>query len=150
MTPPAFVNAASSAFFSVSAHPSNSSVCKRPVQASQVSMMADDKGKNPLSGLGGTYCAMTNRSVDCMHANLIFDDKGIGNIMDAMKKAQEFTSVAKDLQEQLKNTEIEATVREGQVKVIMTAQQLPIKIEVTDELVALGSAEVRIASLLSV
>jgi len=63
--------------------------------------------------------------------------------MDAMKKAQEFTSVAKDLQEQLKNTEIEATVRGGQVTVTMTAQQVPLRIEVTDELVAMGSAEVR-------
>lgn len=60
-----------------------------------------------------------------------------------MKKAQEFTSVAKDLQEQLKNTEIEASVREGQVKVTMTAQQVPLKIEVSDELVAMGSEEVR-------
>lgn len=68
---------------------------------------------------------------------------GLGNIMDAMKKAQEFTSVAKDLQEQLKNTEIEASVRDGQVTVTMTAQQVPLKVEVTDDLVAKGSAEVR-------
>ncbi|CAN8061420.1 unnamed protein product [Agarophyton chilense] len=84
-------------------------------------MMAD-KPKNPLSGLGG-----------------------LGNIMDAMKKAQEFTSVAKELQEQLKNTEIEASVRDGQVKVTMTAQQVPVKVEVTDDLVALGSSEVSAA-----
>lgn len=63
--------------------------------------------------------------------------------MDAMKKAQEFTSVAKDLQEQLKNTEIEASVRDGAVKVTMTAQQVPLKVEVSDALVAKGSAEVR-------
>lgn len=62
--------------------------------------------------------------------------------MDAMKKAQAFTSVAKDLQDQLKNTEIEASVRDGQVKVVMTAQQYPVSIEVSDELVAKGSAEV--------
>ena len=63
--------------------------------------------------------------------------------MDAMKKAQEFTSVAKDLQEQLKNTEIEASVRDGAVKVTMTAQQVPLKVEVSEELVKLGSEEVR-------
>ena len=59
-----------------------------------------------------------------------------------MKKAQQFTTVAKDLQEELKNTEIETTVRDGQVKVIMTAQQFPIKVEVSEELVKLGSEEV--------
>lgn len=84
-------------------------------------MMADDKPKNPLAGLG------------------------MGNIMDAMKKAQEFTSVAKDLQEQLKNTEIETTVRDGQVTVIMTAQSVPLKVEVSDDLVAKGAAEVSAA-----
>lgn len=62
--------------------------------------------------------------------------------MDAMKKAQEFTSVAKDLQDQLKNTEIEASVRDGQVTVVMTAQQVPLKVSVSDELVAQGSDEV--------
>lgn len=62
--------------------------------------------------------------------------------MDAMKKAQEFTTVAKDLQEELKNTEIEASVRDGQVTVTMTAQQVPLKVQVADELVAKGSAEV--------
>lgn len=62
--------------------------------------------------------------------------------MDAMKKAQEFTSVAKDLQEQLKNTEIEASVRDGQVTVTMTAQQVPLNVVVSDDLVAKGSEEV--------
>lgn len=65
--------------------------------------------------------------------------------MDAMKKAQEFTTVAKDLQEQLKNTEIETSVRDGQVTIVMTAQSVPLKVEVTDELVAKGSAEVSAA-----
>lgn len=65
--------------------------------------------------------------------------------MDAMKKAQEFTSVAKDLQEQLKNTEIETTVRDGQVTVITNAQSVPIKVEVSAELVAKGAEEVSAA-----
>lgn len=96
--------------------------CARPARhprAARWSMMADEKPKNPLAGLGG-----------------------IGNIMDAMKKAQKFTSVAKDLQTELQNTEIETTVREGQVKVILSAQQMPIKVEVSEELVKLGHEEV--------
>lgn len=96
------------------------SICPCRPASVGVTMMADEKAKNPLGGLGG-----------------------LGNIMDAFKKAQEFTSVAKDLQEQLRNTEIEASVRDGAVKVTMNAQQVPIKIEVSDELVAQGSKEVR-------
>lgn len=68
---------------------------------------------------------------------------GLGNIMDAMKKAQEFTSVAKDLQEQLRSTVIEASVRGGQVTVTMTAQQVPLQVNVSEELLAKGSEEVR-------
>lgn len=63
--------------------------------------------------------------------------------MDAMKKAQEFTSVAKDLQEQLRSTVIEASVRGGQVTVSMTAQQVPLQVTVSDELLSKGSEEVR-------
>lgn len=69
---------------------------------------------------------------------------GLGNIMDAMKKAQEFTSVAKDLQEQLRSTVIEASVRGGLVTVTMTAQQVPIQVTVSDELLSKGSEEVRV------
>lgn len=71
----------------------------------------------------------------------------MGNIMEAMKKAQQFTSVAKDLQTELSNTEIETSVREGQVKVILTAQQRPVRVEVAPELVAAGHEEVRFPSL---
>lgn len=66
--------------------------------------------------------------------------------MDAMKKAQEFTTVAKDLQEQLRSTVIEASVRSGQVTVTMTGQQVPLKVVVTDDLLAKGSEEVCILS----
>lgn len=90
---------------------------KRPARRS-FTMMADDK-KNPLGGLGG-----------------------LGDIMGAMKKAQEFQSSAKTLQEELKETEIEATVRDGGVKVIMSGQQHPLEVVVSDELAALGGSEV--------
>lgn len=123
---PAFTTVAASSFIGTSLSPA---ICPRshtqtalPATARvPTRMMADDKPKNPLAGLG------------------------MGNIMDAMKKAQEFTSVAKDLQEQLKNTEIETTVRDGQVTVIMTAQSVPLKVEVSDDLVAKGAAEVSAA-----
>jgi nucleoid-associated protein EbfC len=81
-------------------------------------MMADEK-KNPLGGLGG-----------------------LGNIMDAMKKAQEFSSSAKNLQDELKDTEIEATVRDGAVKVVLTGQQHPVEVTVSDDLAKLGGEEV--------
>lgn len=60
-------------------------------------MMAEGKGKGLLGGLGG-----------------------MGDIMGAMKKAQEFSASAKTLQEELKETEVEASVRDGAVKIVMT------------------------------
>jgi len=65
--------------------------------------------------------------------------------MDAMKKAQAFTSSAKDLQSELADTEIETTVREGAVKVVLSAQQKPISVTVSEELVAQGHEEVSAA-----
>ena len=62
--------------------------------------------------------------------------------MDAMKKAQQFTSVAKDLQTELANTEIETNVRDGEVKVILTAQQKPIRVEIAPQLIEKGAEEV--------
>lgn len=91
---------------------------RKPNRHASVRMMADEK-KNPLGGLGG-----------------------LGNIMDAMKKAQEFSSSAKDLQDELKETEIEATVRDGAVKITMTGQQHPIEVVVSDELAQQGGEEV--------
>lgn len=85
-------------------------------------MMAEEKKNNPLGGLGGLG--------------------NIGNIMDAMKKAQEFSSSAKDLQAELKETEIEATVRDGAVKIVLTGQQQPVQVVVSDELASQGGEEV--------
>jgi nucleoid-associated protein EbfC len=91
---------------------------RRPSAPRTLVMMADEK-KNPLGGLGG-----------------------LGNIMDAMKKAQEFSSSAKNLQDELKDTEIEATVRDGAVKVVLTGQQHPVEVTVSDDLAKLGGEEV--------
>lgn len=96
----------------------NTSKCEKRPAICGVRMMADEK-KNPLGGLGG-----------------------LGDIMGAMKKAQEFQSSAKTLQEELKETEIEATVRDGGVKVIMTGQQHPVEVVISDEVAALGGEEV--------
>lgn len=63
--------------------------------------------------------------------------------MDAMKKAQQFTTVAKDLQTELSNTEIETSVRDGQVKIVLTAQQKPVSVIIAPELVSKGHEEVR-------
>jgi nucleoid-associated protein EbfC len=83
-------------------------------------MMAD--GKGPLGGLGGLG--------------------GMGDMMNAMKRAKEFSESAKSLQDELKDTEIEAVVREGAVKIIMTGQQQPVSVTVSDDLAAQGGAEV--------
>lgn len=88
----------------------------------RVTMMAEEKKNNPFGGLGGLG--------------------NIGNIMDAMKKAQEFSSIAKDLQDELKDTEIEATVRDGAVKIVMTGQQHPVQVVVSDALASQGGEEV--------
>ncbi|OSX75881.1 hypothetical protein BU14_0218s0046 [Porphyra umbilicalis] len=79
-------------------------------------------GKNPFGALGN-----------------------MGNIMDAVKKAQQFTESAKELQDELKETEIEATAREGKVKVVLTGQQTPISVTIAPELLDEGADAVSAA-----
>ncbi|BAM81540.1 hypothetical protein, conserved [Cyanidioschyzon merolae strain 10D] len=67
---------------------------------------------------------------------------GLGNLMDAMKKAQEFSKSAQALQEELKNTEVEATSSDGRVRAVVSGQQVPIRVEVSDELIAEGNPAV--------
>ncbi len=67
---------------------------------------------------------------------------GLGNLMDAMKKAQEFSKSAQQLQEELKNTEIEATSSDGRVRAVVSGQQVPIRVEVADDLLAEGNPAV--------
>ncbi|KAK4530441.1 hypothetical protein CCYA_CCYA04G1298 [Cyanidiococcus yangmingshanensis] len=67
---------------------------------------------------------------------------GLGNLMDAMKKAQEFSKSAQALQEELKNTEIEATSSDGRVRAVVSGQQIPIRVEVSDDLLAEGNPAV--------
>ena len=63
------------------------------------------------------------------------------NMMGAMKKAQEFSGKAKEMQQELVDTEIEASVRNGMVTIIMSGSQKPISIQVSDEFMGLDSNE---------
>eukprot|EP00187_Rhodella_violacea_P012158 CAMPEP_0184714118 /NCGR_PEP_ID=MMETSP0314-20130426/4335_1 /TAXON_ID=38298 /ORGANISM="Rhodella maculata, Strain CCMP 736" /LENGTH=99 /DNA_ID=CAMNT_0027176943 /DNA_START=16 /DNA_END=315 /DNA_ORIENTATION=- len=62
--------------------------------------------------------------------------------MDAMKKAQDFSKDAKKLQDELKETILEVKSDDGMVTVNITGQQNPISVEITDELLAMGTAAV--------
>ncbi|KAJ8908411.1 hypothetical protein NDN08_005120 [Rhodosorus marinus] len=66
----------------------------------------------------------------------------MGKIMDAYKKAQEFTKETKIMQEELAATELEGTARDGLVKVVMTGNQVPLSVEVSEELLGEGSEAV--------
>ncbi|KAK4534072.1 hypothetical protein CDCA_CDCA01G0097 [Cyanidium caldarium] len=67
---------------------------------------------------------------------------GLGNLMDAMKKAQEFSKSAQALQEELKSIELEATSADGRVRVVITGQQVPVRVEIADDLIAEGNPAV--------
>uniref|UniRef100_A0A7S1TCI2 Nucleoid-associated protein n=1 Tax=Compsopogon caeruleus TaxID=31354 RepID=A0A7S1TCI2_9RHOD len=91
-----------------------SRVCSRRTTVA----MADDtagRGSNPFANLGK-----------------------IGDIMGAMKKAQSFASSAKELQDELKKTELEASSEDGLVTVFYTGQQVPLRVEVAEELLSKG------------
>jgi len=66
----------------------------------------------------------------------------MGKIMDAVKKAQEFTKDAKSLQEELANTELDVSVRDGLVKVKITGNQVPISVDISPELLKQDVSEV--------
>jgi len=61
------------------------------------------------------------------------------NMMETIKKAQQVGVKVKELQEELANTEIEATAAEGGVTVTISGAQVPISVAVTDEMIAQGS-----------
>jgi hypothetical protein len=54
----------------------------------------------------------------------------------------EFSSSAKTLQDELKETEVEASVRDGAVTIVMTGQQHPVSVTVSDDIAKLGGEEV--------
>ena len=60
------------------------------------------------------------------------------NMMETIKKAQQVGVKVKELQEELTNTEVEATSAEGGVTVVISGPQVPMSVVVTDDLLAKG------------
>ena len=54
-------------------------------------------------------------------------------LTDAIKKAQQVQEGAKDLQEELENMEIEGIAQGGLVKVVMSGNQEPKRVEIAPE-----------------
>merc|ERR1719183_1996479 len=64
------------------------------------------------------------------------------NMMETIKKAQQVGVKVKELQEELQETEIEAVAADGGVTVVVSGAQVPLSVEVSDELLAKGAAAV--------
>ena len=62
--------------------------------------------------------------------------------METIKKAQQVGVKIKELQEELANTEVEASAADGGVTVVISGTQEPLNVLVTDELAAQGSKAV--------
>ena len=78
------------------------------------------------------------------------DGEGGGlNMMETIKKAQEVGVKVKELQEELVGTEIEAVAADGGVTVVISGAQVPVSVEVTDELLAQGAEAVSTAGACS-
>mmetsp|Transcript_5419 Transcript_5419/g.17621 ORF Transcript_5419/g.17621 Transcript_5419/m.17621 type:complete len:164 (+) Transcript_5419:13-504(+) len=67
---------------------------------------------------------------------------GMGNMMETIKKAQEVGVKVKALQEELVNTEIEATAADGGVTVVISGAQVPMDVKVSDDLCSKGAEAV--------
>lgn len=61
------------------------------------------------------------------------------NMMETIKKAQQVGVKVKELQEELQQTEIEAVAANGGVTVVISGAQVPISVDVTEELLAQGA-----------
>lgn len=62
------------------------------------------------------------------------------DIMNAFQKAQEVQEGAKKLQEELEAMSVEGTNADGSVKVILSGNQEPRSVEISDAAIAKGSA----------
>jgi len=67
------------------------------------------------------------------------------NMMETIKKAQQVGVKVKELQEELQNTEVEATAADGGVTVAVSGAQVPLSVVVSDELLAQGAEAVSAA-----
>ena len=74
-------------------------------------------------------------------------DGGMGglNMMETIKKAQQVGVKVKELQEELQNTEVEATAADGGVTVSVSGAQVPISVTVSDAVIAQGAEAVSTA-----
>lgn len=59
-------------------------------------------------------------------------------LAEAFKKAQEVQQGAKQLQEELERMEIEGLSADGRVKVVMSGNQEPLRVEITSEAMTNG------------
>lgn len=60
-------------------------------------------------------------------------------LTEAFKKAQQVQQGAKDLQEQLEQMEIEGTSEDGLVKVVMSGNQEPLRVEISPDALGQGA-----------
>ena len=67
------------------------------------------------------------------------------NMMETIKKAQQVGVKVKELQEELQNTEVEATAADGGVTVSVSGAQVPISVTVSDAVLAQGAEAVSAA-----
>ena len=61
-------------------------------------------------------------------------------LAEAFKKAQEVQQGAKQLQEELEQMEIEGSSADGSVKVVLSGNQEPLRVEISEAAIAQGSA----------
>ncbi|HEY9794354.1 MAG TPA: YbaB/EbfC family nucleoid-associated protein [Leptolyngbyaceae cyanobacterium] len=60
-------------------------------------------------------------------------------LADAFKKAQEVQQGAKQLQEELEQMEIEGASADGSVKVVLSGNQEPLRVEISEAAIAQGA-----------
>ncbi|KAA8497377.1 Nucleoid-associated protein [Porphyridium purpureum] len=114
-----------------------STLCSKPAavrRASATLVMQDKKG----GGLFGNFPGMGGGdSKPAGGGGNPFG--GMGNIMEAMKTAKLFTEETKVMQDELKNRELEVTSKDGMVKMVITGQQVPVRCDISDELLQKGA-----------
>lgn len=60
-------------------------------------------------------------------------------LADAFKKAQEVQQGAKQLQEELEQMEIEGASADGSVKVVLSGNQEPLRVDISEDAIAIGA-----------
>ena len=65
-----------------------------------------------------------------------------GQITEAFKKAKQIQQDAQKLQEELEKMEIEGTSENGMVKIYLSGNQLPLKVDVDEKIVSASKEEI--------